>query len=74
MAHKNETILVIGGGFLGRWICDKLLDNQYAVKVFDIRKPFDDDRISEFCLGDLRKAEDLAPALKGCIGVVRNEK
>jgi hypothetical protein len=69
---KKEVVLVIGGGFLGRWICDKFLDNDYDVKVFDIRKPFDDDRILEFCIGDLRKPSDLQSALQGVDAVVRS--
>jgi len=69
-SNSKEVVLVVGGGFLGRWICEKLLESGYVVKVFDLRKPFDDDRISEFINGDLNKSQDLENALKGVESVI----
>ncbi|XP_059144032.1 sterol-4-alpha-carboxylate 3-dehydrogenase, decarboxylating-like [Physella acuta] len=62
---KGKKCLVIGGGgFLGRHLCEVLLERGWIVQVFDIRKTFEDSRI-QFFVGDLCKKEDLKPALEG---------
>ncbi|XP_005095330.1 sterol-4-alpha-carboxylate 3-dehydrogenase, decarboxylating [Aplysia californica] len=62
---KNKKCLVIGGcGFLGRHLCEGLLERGWTVNVFDIRSTFEDSRI-KFFIGDLCKKEDLLPALEG---------
>eukprot|EP01112_Ceratiomyxa_fruticulosa_P012536 TRINITY_DN3473_c0_g1_i1.p1 TRINITY_DN3473_c0_g1~~TRINITY_DN3473_c0_g1_i1.p1 ORF type:complete len:350 (+),score=82.28 TRINITY_DN3473_c0_g1_i1:196-1245(+) len=63
---KNETYLVVGGGgFLGRYIVEQLLERgEKNVRVFDLRQTFSDDRI-QFFTGDIRKASDVEVALKG---------
>ena len=44
---------MIGGcGFLGRHLCEQLLQRGYSVRVFDIRKTFDNDKVT-FFTGDL---------------------
>ncbi|CAL1530907.1 unnamed protein product [Lymnaea stagnalis] len=62
---KGKRCLVIGGcGFLGRHLCEVLLEKGWTVQVFDIRTTFEDPRI-KFFIGDLCKIEDLKPALEG---------
>ncbi|BFZ14635.1 hypothetical protein BsWGS_17674 [Bradybaena similaris] len=62
---KGKKCLIIGGcGFLGRHLCEALLDKGCSVQVFDIRKTFEDSRV-KFFEGDLCKKEDLKPALEG---------
>ncbi|XP_076467798.1 sterol-4-alpha-carboxylate 3-dehydrogenase, decarboxylating-like isoform X2 [Babylonia areolata] len=57
--------LVIGGcGFLGRHLCEQLLQRGYTVRAFDIRKTFDNDNIS-FFTGDLCNEKDVLAALEG---------
>ncbi|XP_025088526.1 sterol-4-alpha-carboxylate 3-dehydrogenase, decarboxylating-like isoform X3 [Pomacea canaliculata] len=57
--------LVIGGcGFLGQHLCERLLERGYSVRVFDIRKTFENEKIT-FIIGDLCKKEDLMAAIQG---------
>ncbi|XP_009979536.1 PREDICTED: sterol-4-alpha-carboxylate 3-dehydrogenase, decarboxylating [Tauraco erythrolophus] len=61
----GRTCTVIGGsGFLGQHLVEQLLEKGYVVKVFDIQKRFDNDRV-QFFLGDLCDKEALLPALRG---------
>ncbi|XP_065181082.1 sterol-4-alpha-carboxylate 3-dehydrogenase, decarboxylating-like [Sycon ciliatum] len=60
----TKCTVIGGGGFLGRHIVEGLLDAGYDVNVFDIRRTFEDERIT-FFEGNLCKSEDLAPALSG---------
>lgn len=48
--------MVGGCGFLGRHIVEELLEKGYRVNVFDIRRSFEDDRVT-FFVGDLCKKE-----------------
>lgn len=49
--------MVIGGcGFLGQHLCERLLERGYSVRVFDIRKTFENEKIT-FIIGDLCKKE-----------------
>ncbi|EGG22763.1 3beta-hydroxysteroid dehydrogenase [Cavenderia fasciculata] len=61
-----KSYLVVGGcGFLGRYIVEALLARgEKKVHIFDIRKSFEDDRVT-FHIGDIRKLEDLERACKG---------
>ena len=53
----TKTSLVIGGcGFLGGHIVDRLLEKGHNVRVFDIRKTFENDKV-EFIVGDLSSKE-----------------
>jgi len=63
---SEKSYLVVGGcGFLGRFIVEALLaKGEKNIHVFDIRKSFEDDRIT-FHIGDIRKSEDLEAACKG---------
>jgi len=67
----QRTYLVIGGcGFLGRHIVEFLLRRgEKHVKVFDIRKTFDNDQV-EFIIGDMTKLEDVSQACKGVYAVI----
>lgn len=58
---------------MGRWIVDELLKENKKVRVFDIRKTFDNDKV-EFFVGDIRKLEDLIPAFTGVTTVVRSNE
>ncbi|KAI8834308.1 3beta-hydroxysteroid dehydrogenase [Chytridium lagenaria] len=71
MAIEKETCLVIGGcGFLGRVIVNQLLESaKWNVRIFDLRKTFDDDRV-EFMVGDITKLEDVLMATKGVTAVI----
>ena len=53
---ESLCLVIGGGGFLGRHIVDKLLEEKYKVQVFDIRITFDDERV-KFFVGDLCKEE-----------------
>ncbi len=54
-----------GCGFLGRCIVEQLLARgETDVRVFDIRKGFEDDRV-KFFVGSICNEEDLRPALRG---------
>ena len=46
--QATRCTVIGGGGFLGRHIVQGLLSKGYQVNVFDIRRTFDDDRISFF--------------------------
>ena len=62
MATQKVYMVVGGGGFLGRYIVDYLLNRgEKNVKVFDLRKTFEDPRV-ETILGDITKVEDLKKA------------
>jgi nucleoside-diphosphate-sugar epimerase len=51
--QKITNCLVIGGcGFLGGHIVEHLLEKGYNVSVFDIRKTFDNDKVT-FFIGDI---------------------
>ncbi|XP_004346943.1 sterol-4-alpha-carboxylate 3-dehydrogenase [Capsaspora owczarzaki ATCC 30864] len=63
-ASGLKALVIGGGGFLGRHLVDELLARGWQASVFDVRKTFDDARIP-FFTGDLRKEEDLLPALRG---------
>ncbi|KAL8607289.1 hypothetical protein ACOMHN_047620 [Nucella lapillus] len=57
--------LVIGGcGFLGRHLCEHLVQKGYSVRAFDIRQTFDNSKIS-FVTGDLCNEKDMLAALEG---------
>ncbi|RUS73073.1 hypothetical protein EGW08_019170, partial [Elysia chlorotica] len=61
----GKKCLVIGGcGFLGQHLCEELIKREWNVSVFDLRKTFENPKIT-FFLGDLCKKEDLKPALEG---------
>eukprot|EP00026_Physarum_polycephalum_P005121 Phypoly_transcript_05149.p1 GENE.Phypoly_transcript_05149~~Phypoly_transcript_05149.p1 ORF type:complete len:354 (+),score=60.59 Phypoly_transcript_05149:142-1203(+) len=61
----QEEHLVVGGcGFLGRYIVEQLLARGASVRVFDLRKGFEDSRV-QFFVGNIRSADDLRPALTG---------
>lgn len=65
MPAPKATCLVIGGcGFLGRHLCEHLLERGYTVRVFDIRKTFENEKIA-FVTGDLCNEDDLRQALEG---------
>ena len=49
---QPEYLVIGGGGFLGRHLCEHLLQRGYSVRAFDIRKTFDNDKIT-FFVGDL---------------------
>ncbi|CAG5119899.1 unnamed protein product [Candidula unifasciata] len=62
---KGKKCLIIGGcGFLGRHLCEGLLEKGCSVQVFDVRTTFEDSRV-KFFVGDLCKKEELKPALDG---------
>ena len=64
MASNKSYLVIGGGGFLGRWIVDQLLErNEKKIRVFDLRKTFDDSRI-EYVVGDLSKIDDVLNACK----------
>jgi len=62
----GKTYLVVGGcGFLGRHIVEQLLARgEKNVRVFDIRKGFEDERVM-FFVGSIRSTADLLPAMRG---------
>jgi len=58
-------LVVGGGGFLGRHIAEYLLKRgEKHVRIFDVRKTFDNDKIS-FVTGDITKLEDVINACEG---------
>eukprot|EP01135_Chromosphaera_perkinsii_P002719 Nk52_evm87s226 gene=Nk52_evmTU87s226 len=66
LSKEDKRCLVIGGcGFLGQHLAEDLLSRGYSVSVFDVRKSFENDKIS-FFIGDLRAKEDLVAAMRGC--------
>lgn len=65
-ALLQGVCLVTGaGGFLGRHLCERLLERGYTVRAFDIRKTFDDEHI-KFFVGDLCNAEVRKSLLTQC--------
>ena len=55
--QSTPRCLVIGGcGFLGRHLVERLLDKEYGVAIFDVRRDFDDERVDVF-VGDLCSRE-----------------
>eukprot|EP01111_Echinosteliopsis_oligospora_P000288 TRINITY_DN10273_c0_g1_i1.p1 TRINITY_DN10273_c0_g1~~TRINITY_DN10273_c0_g1_i1.p1 ORF type:complete len:145 (+),score=48.84 TRINITY_DN10273_c0_g1_i1:63-497(+) len=71
-AQKNNKpvyLVVGGGGFLGRHLVEHLLKKGgVKVRVFDLRKSFEDDNV-EFFTGDIRSKDALRPAISGCTAV-----
>jgi len=66
---SGKVHLVVGGcGFLGRYIVEQLLERGEAVRVFDLHKRFDDERVT-FFVGSIRNEDDLRPALTGATTV-----
>ncbi|EFA80236.1 3beta-hydroxysteroid dehydrogenase [Heterostelium album PN500] len=61
-----KKYLVVGGsGFLGRYIVEALLArSERDVHVFDIRKSFEDERVT-FHIGDICNIDDLVEACRG---------
>ncbi|KAK7097791.1 sterol-4-alpha-carboxylate 3-dehydrogenase, decarboxylating-like isoform X2 [Littorina saxatilis] len=64
MTGKADYLVIGGCGFLGRHLCEHLLQRGYSVRAFDIRKTFDNDKI-DFYIGDLCSEEDVLTALEG---------
>ena len=66
-AATQRTYLVIGGGgFLGKKICEALLERgENHVRIFDIRKTWEDSRIEKFFVADLTKLSDVVEACRG---------
>mmetsp|Transcript_8293 Transcript_8293/g.11419 ORF Transcript_8293/g.11419 Transcript_8293/m.11419 type:complete len:342 (+) Transcript_8293:21-1046(+) len=65
MATQKVYMVIGGGGFLGRYIVDFLLNRgEKNVKIFDLRKTFDDPRV-DYILGDITKVDDLKKAFVG---------
>ena len=52
-----------GSGFIGSHIVDKLLENNYDVKIFDVAKPHRKD--VNFIKGDITSLKSLTEAMKG---------
>jgi sterol-4alpha-carboxylate 3-dehydrogenase (decarboxylating) len=70
MSSQKVYLIIGGGGFLGRYIVENLLSRgEKNVKIFDIRKSFEEDRV-EFIIGDITKPEDLKKACKGVTTVI----
>ncbi|KAL2918769.1 erg26, C-3 sterol dehydrogenase [Polyrhizophydium stewartii] len=66
MVQKLDHYLVIGGGgFLGRVIVNQLLERGDTVSVFDLRRSFEDPRLSEFIVGDITSPADVLRACEG---------
>lgn len=71
---KKNKILVTGGcGFIGSHLVDRLIQDGYDVRVYDIlepqvhgkKKPSYLNKNAEYIYGDIRNAERLKKALKG---------
>ncbi|XP_075797333.1 sterol-4-alpha-carboxylate 3-dehydrogenase, decarboxylating isoform X1 [Pelodiscus sinensis] len=60
----KKCIVIGGSGFLGQHMVERLLEKGYTVRVFDIQKGFENDKV-QFFLGDLCSKKDLLPALQG---------
>ncbi|GAM28080.1 hypothetical protein SAMD00019534_112560 [Acytostelium subglobosum LB1] len=61
----KSYLVVGGGGFLGRYIVEALLARgETKVHVFDIRKSYEDTRVT-FHVGDIRVLDDLLAACQG---------
>jgi UDP-glucose 4-epimerase len=64
---KKEKVLVIGGaGFIGSYVVKELIKNNYAVRVFDIQKPYEKINHIEYLNGDFRNKTDVLNAVKDC--------
>jgi len=70
-AATQKTYLIVGGcGFLGKYIVDGLLNRgERNVRVFDLRKTFDDDRV-KIIVGDITNFQDVKKACEGVDTVI----
>ena len=67
------TALVTGGsGYFGSILVRELRDRGYAVRIFDIREPEDNDSGLEFCQGDICDAAAISAAVQGAELVFHN--
>jgi UDP-glucose 4-epimerase len=69
----NKTVLITGGaGFIGSHIADKMLDNNYQVRIFDNLSTGKVENIAhikkhvEFIEADIRDMNTLEQSMKGC--------
>ncbi len=75
MDKRARCLVLGGGGFLGSAIVDRLLENGYAVRVFERPRvlpyrSFASDEGLEWITGDLLSTADLSAALEGVDSVI----
>ena len=62
MASSKSYLVIGGGGFLGRYIVEQLLNRgEKKIRVFDLVKTWDDSRI-EYVQGDLTDPNQVTKA------------
>jgi nucleoside-diphosphate-sugar epimerase len=64
--------LVVGSsGFIGSHLCERLAESGHRVHGFDLRSPDDDNGVELTTLGDVRRVDQLRPALAGVDTVIQ---
>lgn len=70
-SNQKRYLVIGGGGFLGRYIVEQLLDRgETRVIVFDVKQTFEDKRLEKYLLGDITKLEDVLNAFSGVTTVI----
>lgn len=64
-------ICVTGGsGFIGRYLCEKLVERGHTLSILDLVEPDRDHAHARFLRGDVRNIDAVRSALDGCEGLI----